>query len=318
MNAWARGRAVRIAAAAALAWVAAVTLVACGGSDSSAPTDATVSVSADEALHAQLPQAVRDAGVLRVGMDPTYPPFEYLEDGTPHGFDVDLANALAEKLGLQAEITRSSFDGLIPALRSDRFDVIISGMYDSPDRRKLVDFVDYYRDVFLVVLAGSDADPVSEFVDLCGKSVAVIRASSEASAIDEINKEQCKSSPIQSVILPDGNAAVLAVKSGQADYFLTSAPVAAFTLDSAGGTNLEVFKLKDLPSSYGTPPDYPEVFPNGMAFRKDDTELRDAVRGALLALIEDGTYADLLEQYGISDISYTSATINGEKPNQQQ
>lgn len=317
MSAWTRGRAGGIAVAALLTCVVTVALAGCGGSDSSAPADTTVSVSVDDALRAQLPQAVRDAGVLRVGMDPTYPPFEYLEDGTPHGFDVDLANALAGKLGLQAEITRSSFDGLIPALRSDRFDVIISGMYDSPDRRQLVDFVDYYRDVFLVVLARSDADPVTEFADLCGKSVAVIRASSEASAIDEINKEECQSSPIQSVILPDGNAAVLAVKSGQADYFLTSRPVAAFTVDSAGGSGLEIMQLKDLPSSYGTPPDYPEVFPNGMAFRKDDTQLRDAVRGALLALIDDGTYAELLKQYGISDISYTSATVNGEQPKQQ-
>ncbi len=157
---------------------------------------------------------------------------------------------------------------------------------------------------------------LAEFADLCGKSVAVIRASSEASAIDEINKEQCQSDPIQSVILPDGNAAILAVKSGQADYFLTSRPVAAYTINSAGGSGLELFELKDLPSSYGTPPDYPEVFPNGMAFRKGDTEFRDAVRGALLALIDDGTYAALLEKYGISDISYTAATINGEKPKQ--
>ena len=91
---------------------------------------------------AQTPELV-EAGKLTWGISVTFPPFEFEENGKPTGFDVDLVNTLAKKMGVQPAITPIEFKGLIPALLGKRIDIIVSGMYINPQRLEVADMIPY-------------------------------------------------------------------------------------------------------------------------------------------------------------------------------
>ena len=104
-------------------------LAACGGND----TDKDAAAAEDTSL-----EDLQEAGVMKVGMCPEYPPFESLtESGDIEGFDVDLANAIAEKLGVEAEFVNTPYEGLIAGLENGDFDIIMSGM--SPEEADAAD-----------------------------------------------------------------------------------------------------------------------------------------------------------------------------------
>ena len=131
--------------------VAVVGLSACADNSSSegagsAPTSSgTVSaVSSDAALAAKVPAAIAKTGKLTVGTDPTYAPNEYKDsNGKIVGFDVDLFDAVAKKLGLTATYTESTFDNIIPGVQGGKYQVGVSSFTDNSEREKVVDFVTY-------------------------------------------------------------------------------------------------------------------------------------------------------------------------------
>src|SRR5579883_1982209 len=104
-------------------------------------------VQADSELAASVPAAIRHRGTLIIGAQMQQQPEDfYAEDGrTPIGFEVDLAHALAQVLGLRVEYQTMAFDALIPALRSGRVDVTMSAMNDTRPREKTISFVDYFN-----------------------------------------------------------------------------------------------------------------------------------------------------------------------------
>ena len=81
---------------------------------------------------------------LRVGLNAVFAPFEYIENGQVAGFDVDMINEIGKNLGYEVEIIDQSFDGLIPALKAGKIDIIVSGMSSTEERKKSVDFTDEY------------------------------------------------------------------------------------------------------------------------------------------------------------------------------
>lgn len=127
--------------ALALAWTAlAFSLIAaCGGPASSGDAPGTVS--------AENPYGLVEPGVLKMGTEPSYPPFEMkATTGEVIGFDVEIARLVAEKIGARLEIVQGEFDGLIPSLRTRRVDLVLSGMTITPERAQAVAFSDpYYR-----------------------------------------------------------------------------------------------------------------------------------------------------------------------------
>ena len=122
----------------------------------------------------EIPKAVKDAGVLKLSINATYPPMEYKdpESNTFKGLDIDLVDALAAKLGLKVERTDGLFAQLTPALTTGRTDFILSGMTDTPARRETMDFVNYMRAgaMFYTLTSSALKDPV----ELCGKKIATV------------------------------------------------------------------------------------------------------------------------------------------------
>lgn len=118
-------------------------------------------------------ERIQRSGVLRVGLDPTFPPFENDDGQGLDGLDVDLARALADDLGLQVEFTYFGYDGLYDALAADKVDVLISALVIVPGRMRDFAYSDSYYDAGEILIMAADAVGIESKDDLSGHTLAV-------------------------------------------------------------------------------------------------------------------------------------------------
>lgn len=282
-----------VAAAAALASVA--TLAGCGSG-----TDTTPEATGAEApLFDQLPQAYQDSKVIKVGSDIAYAPMEYYDtDGTTVlGFDKELTDALSEQLGVTFQWNNASFDGLITQLASKKIDVVISGMSDTAERQAKVDFVDYYQAGAMILVQKGNPEGIQSLEDLCGKTIAVQRATTQEGYARE-QSEKC-SDPIDILSFDRETEAMLQVKNGRAVAGMQDYPVATYNARTSGGGN-----------DFEVVGEQIQAGPLGIAVAKDNTGLSDAIQKALQAIIDDGSYAELIDEYQTPLGAIDSATVN--------
>jgi polar amino acid transport system substrate-binding protein len=153
---------------------------------------------------------------LIVGMELAYPPFEMTDQqGHPTGVSVDLANSLGNYLGKEVEIQNTSFDGLIPALKTGKIDLIISSMTATPERAQSIDFSDPYLKTGLCLLVAKTS-PIQSIADLdqAGKTVAVKQGTTgHAYATKSLHKAKV-------LVLDTESSCVLEVVQGKADAFI--------------------------------------------------------------------------------------------------
>ena len=117
---------------------------------------------------------VKDSGVLRVGFEGTYPPFNFLNDSKKYdGFDVDISNEIAKRLGVKTKFIATKWDGLIGGLKANKFDIIIAQMSITEERKKSVDFTDPYVTTGAVLVTRKDTNGISKLEDIKGKKVGV-------------------------------------------------------------------------------------------------------------------------------------------------
>jgi polar amino acid transport system substrate-binding protein len=289
----------RIVATAAVGLSLAVGAAACGGSSTNAGGGS--SAAADPALARQLPADIRSGGVVKVGTDATFPPFESMgADGrTVEGFDADLAKALGAKLGVDFQFNQLSFDGLIPALKGDRFNLIMAGMADTRERQAQVNFINYFRSGLGILVKKGNPEAITKLSDLCGKTVALQKGTAQ---VDLVRRQSATCpTPISIKIFPAETDAQLQVRTGRAVADVTDFPVAVYTARTAGGgSQFEVAKS----------PRYATTL-YGIAVPKGRPALQKAIRAALQSLIADGTYRRTLEKWGLGALAIDKVTING-------
>ena len=286
---------IRMVVAAAAALVSVGTLAGCGSG-----TDTTPEAKGSEApLFDQLPQAYQDSKVIKVGSDIAYAPMEYYDtDGTTVlGFDKELTDALTEQLGVTFEWNNASFDGLITQLASKKIDVVISGMSDTAERQAKVDFVDYYQAGAMILVQTGDPEGIQSLEDLCGKTLAVQRATTQEGYAQD-QSEKC-SNPIDILSFDRETEAMLQVKNGRAVAGMQDYPVATYNARTSGGGN-----------DFEVVGEQIQAGPLGIALAKDNTGLRDAIQKALQAIIDDGTYGKLIDKYQTPLGAIDSATVN--------
>jgi polar amino acid transport system substrate-binding protein len=281
-----------------LAVAAAVALTGCV--DNSTPSTPKSSVSAgskDSSLAALLPAKIKTAGVIQVGVDATYPPNESKDaSGAAVGWDIDLFNAVAAKLGVKANYNVAGFDSIIPSIKGGKFDAGVSSFTDNTDREKQVDFVNYYS-------AGIQwAAPVGKTVNpdsACGLKVAV-----ETGTVEETDELPAKSKACTdagkkaiSILKFDGqDQATNAVVLGQADAMTADSPITGYAVQKSNG------KLALAGKTF-------EVAPYGIAVPKG-SKLGTAIQKALQAMITDGSYKKILDKWGVGDGGIPTITIN--------
>jgi polar amino acid transport system substrate-binding protein len=294
----------RVVTALAVAVAVAGIAAGCGGSSSSTSggTSTTltatpnINVSPDQKVVAELPSSVKSSGTLTVAADATYAPNEFIApDGhTIQGMDADLATALAQAMGLTADVKNVTFDSIIPGLAANKYDLGMSSFTITKEREKTVDFVSYAQAGTSFFVKAQGGPDIRSLADLCGHTVAAERGTTQASdatAQDKKCKQQGKPGVTLSVY-PDQNDANLALSSGRAEVGMADSPPAAYAVEQSNGQ----FKVSG--SQYG-------VAAYGIAMPKN-SGLSKPVLGALKDVMADGTYKRIFTYWGLNATSATS------------
>jgi arginine/ornithine transport system substrate-binding protein len=234
----------------------------------------------------------RDWTTVRIGIDPTYKPFTYkTPDGQPAGFDIDIANALCAEMKVKCTFVESSWEGIIPGLRANKFDAIISSMSITEERSKVVDFTDKYYSspTYVIAKAGSiDGSAAS----LKGKRVGALKASVQ----ETYAKGVFVPAGANVVSYDSTQQAYVDLKSGRLDA------VIADKLEAQGG-------FLDTPDGrgfafVGPALNDPKYFGKGagIAVRKTDAELRDRFNAALKTIRASGAWKKAADKYFTFDV----------------
>jgi polar amino acid transport system substrate-binding protein len=273
------------------------------GTGSSTGTGTSASTGTTAGGTVSVPASIKSKGTLTVASDATYAPNEFIaSDGkTVVGMDADLMKALGAAMGLKVKIVNQTFDSIIPGLASGKYDVGASSFTDTKEREKTVDFVDYFvagESFFTKASGGAD---ISGIGDICGKTVAVEKGTTEESDA-QAQGAKCKKAgkPTVNVLsFPDQNGANLALSSGRAQLGFADSPVAAYQVKKSGGQ----FKLVG-PSI--------ENAPYGLAVPKN-SGLAQPMLAALKVLIANGKYKAILTHWGIQAgaIPVAQVKVNG-------
>src|SRR3954454_8823728 len=287
-----------------LAVAAALTtsMAACGsesGDSNGAGSAPAASASADTGLADKVPADIKSGGKLIIGTDSTYAPSEFLDaDGkTVIGFDVDLFNAVAQKLGLTTQWQSATFDSIIPGVTSKKYAVGVSSFTVNADRMKEATMVSYFN-------AGTQwaakTGATISADDACGKKIAVQTSTVQADDIAARSKK-CTGAGKAKITIDQYQAqsdATNAVVTGKDDAMLADSPVCAYAVKQ---TNGQLALLGDIYDSA----------PYGYVLPKDQGDtMAVAVQGALKALIADGTYKTILAKWGVDAGAITDPTVN--------
>jgi polar amino acid transport system substrate-binding protein len=242
---------------------------------------------------AQSPLLLVENGKLTWGSAATFPPFEFMKDDKPLGFDVDMMDAITAKMKLQSAMAGMEFKGLIPAILGGRIDAIVSGMYINPERSQVVDFVPYLKVGNQILVAKGNPLHINDKTDLCGHRVAApVGTVYEKAALQVMADCQAAGKPALTLLSLGSTAAgALALKEDRVDAIIASTP-----------TNAAL--IKDSPAAFATTG---EVFDNntqlGIGLPKDKPALKAAVDAAFKAIVADGVITDLIRKYGLPDDS---------------
>jgi polar amino acid transport system substrate-binding protein len=318
-------RSIRTWLSAAVPLVCAAAIVGCGSSNSSSTTSSAAAAPTSSSTSAaatgtgtsastgtgttgsggtiSVPASIKSKGTLTVASDATYAPNEFIaSDGhTVVGMDADLMKALGDAMGLKVKIVNQTFDSIIPGLASGKYDVGASSFTDTKEREKTVDFVDYFvagESFFTKASGGAD---ISGIADICGKSVAVEKGTTEESDA-QAQGAKCKKagkSGVTVLSFPDQNGANLALSSGRAQLGFADSPVAEYQVKKSNGQ----FKLVG-PSI--------ENAPYGLAVPKN-SGLAQPMLAAVKQLMSNGKYLAILKHWGVEAgaIPAAQVKING-------
>jgi polar amino acid transport system substrate-binding protein len=230
--------------------------------------------------------AVADMKKVRVGTEGAYPPFNsYDADKNLVGFDIDIAKALCEKMKADCTFVAQDWDGIIPALLANKYDAIIASMSITAERAKKVAFSDKYYNTpaRFVAQKGSGITDTSPEA-LKGKVIGAQSSTTHSSYLEDIYRGA------EIKLYGTQDEANLDLASGRTDLVLADSIVLLEWMKTKDGACCE-FVGKDVTSEkhFGKGA--------GIAMRKEDTELKDAMNKALAEIIADGTYKKINEKY---------------------
>jgi polar amino acid transport system substrate-binding protein len=248
---------------------------------------------------AALPDRITARGSMVAAIVPNYPPMEFRDPATSTlaGFDVELGEALARKLGVKIEWQETSFEQMIPALGTGRVDIILSGMSDLATRHAAASFVDYLRSGPQFFAQASRSGEFKDMIGLCGKSVGASRRTSFPKEIAAWSDAHCGDKPINFVGTEGSADARTQLKQGRIDA-------------AVQGNETLTYVMAQEPNTYVAIGDPIGAQLTGIAIARDDAGLQDALAAALDALIADGTYKSLLDKWRLSANGLEKASIN--------
>ena len=267
-----------------------LSLAACGGSASTASSEAASSeaASSEEASEAASSETASEstdaaelttvtAGTLTMSTNAAFPPYEMTaDDGSFEGIDIEVAAAIADKLGLELQVDDMDFDAALLAAQNGKSDMVMAGVTVTDERQKVMDFSDTYAEGIQSVIVPEDSD-IASVDDLAGKTIGTQRGTTGyIYCTDDFGEDSV-------VAYDNGLTAVQALNNGQVDaVVIDNAPAKEFVAANTG--------LKILDTAYAQ-----EDYAIGVA--KGNTALLDAINGALKELQADGTLQSIVDKY---------------------
>ena len=240
------------------------------------------SVKKDDAIAATLPDEVKKAGQLTIGVDDSYPPMEYRDDNSKLvGFDVDFGNAIGKKLGVKIVWTPTKWDGIILALQSGKFDMLLSSLSDTPEREKQIVFSKPYIEGGPVIVVKKGDTSIKTADDLKGKIVGVQTGTTGEDAVKavpgtkEIKGYDTITNALQDLAI--GRTQVVVADDQVGRYYVG---LASDKYDVTGKLDAEPF---------------------GIGFKNANAPLRDVVQKAIDSLKSDGTLSKISLQWFKTD-----------------
>lgn len=234
-------------------------------------------------------------GTLTIGSDIAYAPIEFYEEGTRNeqGLDVDIARAMGEALGVQVKFEQvADFAGIIGDLKAKRYDIVMSAISITDERKAEIDFVPYFGPAGSGILVPTgNPKGIDKITDLCGLTVAAQVGTVQVDYLNDANAAECKANQLTVKTFPDNPTAVQELTLGRVDAELADDPVAAYSAKQSSG------KLEVVAPRF-------DSAPYGIGVRKDSTSLRTALEEALQKIMDDGTYAEVLDKWGQKDFAY--------------
>ena len=226
-------------------------------------------------------QEIKDSGKLVVGTCADYPPYEWhlVQDGEDQiiGFDIDIAQAIADELGVELEVKDMDFDGLIPALSTGKIDMIIAGMNPTEERKQSVDFTDiYYTQKDALVIKSEDAKDIRSEDDLKKASLATQKATIQETYL----LETFPNAEIQSV--PKLNTAILYLVTGKVDAVLMVETVARRYVEENEGLEIADSDVSSTPNE------------SAIAVAKDSADFLEEVNDILDEMEDSGKIEELI------------------------
>lgn len=268
------------------------------------PTEVIPEQELNDEIHALVPQAFLDAGAVRVATSADYPPNEFVSStGDVVGIHADMGKALGEIIGVDFEFTVTSFDGIIPGLQADRYEIGMSSAAVTNERKEIVDFVsDILGANALMVRADFEAD--SADLDLiCGLTVGVGKGTIEAERATT-QSEKCVEEGKDAATIqtyPSQVEAVLALTSSRVDAIWAAGLALSYIEKGNPGVIKVIGRDLFVPGT------------NGIMLTKDNG-LAEPVQRALQQMIDDGTYTAILDKWGAGAYGVDKAEINPETP----
>ncbi|TCM63303.1 amino acid ABC transporter substrate-binding protein (PAAT family) [Acinetobacter calcoaceticus] len=231
---------------------------------------------------------------VTVGMDIAFPPFEYMENGQPKGFDVEIMNQIMKSTNASAQYIDTRFYNLITGIKGKKFDVVISGLYVTPERMQQVDMIPYYKTTQAVVVKKEGNYKPKLRDDLCGKTIATQKGTNFPTQLKSISEQNCIAkgkAGIKVLEFETSPQAIQAVLSNAADA----------DFDDIVALRLAVEKLADRIEITSTDPFF--AMYGGIVIRKGDTATHQLVSQGLENIKKSGEYQSTLAKFGLSEPS---------------
>lgn len=226
-------------------------------------------------------EEIKKTGTIVVASEGAFPPFNFFRGPTLTGFEIDLAEALAKKMGVAIEWRALSFDALLAGLRQDRWDMVIASFGISEERAKAVTFTDPHYCSGGVIVSTNPA--IHSVKDLAGKVVVVQTGTTYLEHVQKLpGLKEVKN-------LPKDTDARSALVAGRADAWVTDRFVAKAAVESGGGAGLKIG-------------DFVFVEKIAMAVKKGNGSLQAALNKALKEVMADGTYEAISKKYLNEDV----------------
>ena len=280
-----------------LAVLAGATFMAMTSACSAVVTDDDASAESDSGL----PEEIAQRGEMVIATGSSTVPTHFMRGGKLVGFNVDIADELSERLGVEVKLEQVPFDSVLAGIASKRYDTSLYNFSDSAERREVVDFVDYAISGSVVVVRKGEAGEITpDPQSLCGHSIAVTAGGYEYQALSEYNPkcEESGGDPIELQTFDSDSTQQQALLSGRADALVDGLTATPYMVSR----NSEKFELLgELPIAGD---------PLGMPVAKGQEGLVDALKTAWEEMLADGTYEEIAARWDEEALVPTEITVN--------